>query len=122
MSNILVVDDEKIIATTLERVLKRAGHTVTVCHGGIEAIQTLQNNNGFDFIFLDFLMPEVGGGEVLDFAKKNLANVKVIMMTAYGDQQTKDSLLTRGASLVLAKPFDDIIELPNLLQKVGKKN
>ncbi len=115
MSTILVVDDEKIIATTLERVLKRAGHTVTVCNGGIEAIQALQKDQGFDCIFLDYLMPEVGGAEVLDFAKKNLPHAKVVMMTAYGDQATKEALVKKGASLVLAKPFDDILKIPELV-------
>lgn len=116
MSNILIVDDEKIIATTLERVLKRAGHVVTVCHGGIEAIQTLQENKSFDCIFLDYLMPEVGGSEVLDFARANLPKARVIMMTAYGDQATKDALIKKGASQVLAKPFDDILKIPELLK------
>ena len=116
MSSILVVDDEKIIASTLERVLKRAGHTVTVCNGGIEAIQTLQSQRPFDYVFLDFLMPEVGGSEVLDFLRAHHPTSKVIMMTAYGDQQTKELLITKGATMVLAKPFDDILKIPELLK------
>lgn len=119
MSSILVVDDEKIIASTLERVLKRAGHEVTVCNGGIEAIQILQTKNSFQFAFLDFLMPEVGGSEVLDFLRSHHPKTKVIMMTAYGDQQTKELLITKGAAVVLAKPFDDILKIPDLVKEVS---
>jgi CheY-like chemotaxis protein len=37
------------------------------------------------------------------------------MMTAYGDQATKEALVKKGASLVLAKPFDDILKIPELV-------
>lgn len=116
MANILVVDDEKIISSSLQRVLTRADHNVTVANNGIEAIKILEKQNLFDIIFLDLLMPEVGGAEVLDFAKHKLPNAKIFMMTAYGDQQAKDDLLKRGASKVFSKPFDDITKIPDFVR------
>lgn len=119
---ILVVDDEKIISGSLQRVLTRAGHEVVVANNGIEAIRTLGESKNFDLLFLDLLMPEIGGGEVLDFAVKAIPGVKVLMMTAYGDQGVREDLIKRGASRVLAKPFDDITQVPLLAAEIAKRS
>lgn len=116
MSKILVVDDERIISSSLQRILTRSGHTVQVANNGIEAIKALERSEGVDFLFVDLLMPEVGGGEVLDYAKKKFPQAKVLMMTAYGDLSVKEDLLSRGAECVLAKPFDDITKIPDLIR------
>ena len=116
MSRILVVDDEKIISHSLQRVLGRAGHAVEVANNGLEAIQLLEKSAaGPDLMFLDFLMPEIGGGEVLDFAKRKFPGCVVLMMTAYGDTAARNDLLARGAAQVLAKPFDDITKIPDVV-------
>lgn len=117
MSRILVVDDEKIISSSLQRVLVRAGHEVKVANNGVEALQVLTTERDFELIFLDLLMPEVGGAEVLDFVRKALPQAKVLMMTAYGDASVKEDLLQRGAARVLAKPFDDITQAPALVEE-----
>jgi CheY-like chemotaxis protein len=118
MSRILVVDDERIISLALGRILTKAGHQVQVANNGIEAIQVLGQGDGFDLIFVDLLMPEIGGAEVLEFAKKKFPAVKVLMMTAYGDSSVKEGLIQRGASQVLAKPFDDITRIPALVAEI----
>ena len=118
MSRIIVVDDEKIISSSLQRVLARAGHEVQVANNGLEAIKLLDSVPAVDLMFVDFLMPEIGGGEVLDFAKKRFPRARVLMMTAYGDSATRDNLLSRGATQVLAKPFDDITKIPELVAGV----
>lgn len=117
MKKVLIVDDEKIISTSLYRVLTRAGFSAQIANNGIEAIHILEKECAFDAIFLDLLMPEIGGGEVLDFAKKKIPSAKIFMMTAYGDILAKEDLLRRGANKVLAKPFDDITQIPHLLIK-----
>jgi DNA-binding NtrC family response regulator len=116
MANVLVVDDEKIISSSLQRVLSRAGHQVTVANHGADALRILSENT-FDLLFLDLLMPEIGGGDVLDFAKKRMPQAKVLMMTAYGDLSVREDLSARGAFRVLAKPFDDITQIPKLAEE-----
>jgi CheY-like chemotaxis protein len=115
MSRVFVVDDEKIISSSLQRILARAGHEVLTANSGIEAIRALSGLDRVDALFIDLLMPELGGGEVLDFAKKKFPGAKAFMMTAYGDAAVKEDLLARGATQVLAKPFDDITKIPELL-------
>jgi CheY-like chemotaxis protein len=114
MTRVLVVDDEKILSHSLQRVLTRAGYEVSVANHGAEAIGLLQDGLKPELIFLDLLMPEIGGGEVLDTARKLVPAAKVLMMTAYGDASVIENLIVRGASDVLHKPFDDITKIPEL--------
>ena len=118
MSRILVVDDEKIISNILQRVLQRAGHQVSVANHGVEALRILEAEPAFDLLFLDLLMPEIGGAEVLDFARKKDPKTKILMMTAYGDNSVKEDLVSRGAARVLAKPFEDVTAIPQLVNAV----
>lgn len=118
MPKILVVDDEKIISSSLCRVLSKAGHDVFVANNGVEAIRVFDEGTNFSFVFLDLLMPEIGGAEVLDFIIRKSPNTKVFMMTAYGDQLAKDDLISRGAHKVFSKPFDDITKIPEFINSM----
>lgn len=120
MAKILVVDDEKIISRSIQRVLTKVGHIVTVANNGLEAIQHLEtaSTQPFDLIFMDLLMPELSGSEVLDVAHQKTPSTKVLMMTAYGDLGAREDLLKRGATMVLSKPFDDMTKLPVLVSTI----
>jgi DNA-binding NtrC family response regulator len=114
---VLVVDDEKIISGALQRILARAGHEVQVANHGVEAMRLIEDANApFEFCFLDLLMPEVSGAVVLDHLKQRMPQATVFMMTAYGDVAVREDLMQRGAAKVLAKPFDDITRVPELLR------
>lgn len=114
---ILVVDDEKIISGALQRVLVRAGHEVSVGNHGSEALRIIEESQEpFEACFLDLLMPEISGATVLDMVKKKMPAARVFMMTAYGDLAVKEDLIRRGATRVLAKPFEDITKIPELLR------
>jgi len=113
---VLVIDDEKIISGALQRVLVRAGHEVFVGNHGIDAIRLIEEATiPFDACFLDLLMPEISGATILDLVKQKMPAVKVFMMTAYGDLAVREDLIKRGAVKVLAKPFEDITKIPELL-------
>jgi DNA-binding NtrC family response regulator len=113
---VMVCDDEKIISGALSRILKRAGHEVQVASHGVEALQLLEAaTEPFDYCFVDLLMPEVNGSVVLDFLKQRMPKCTVFMMTAYGDLAVREDLMRRGATKVLAKPFEDITKIPELL-------
>lgn len=114
---ILVVDDEKIISGALQRVLTRAGHEVSVGNHGSDAFRLIEETaSPFDACFLDLLMPEISGASVLDLVKSKMPTAKVFMMTAYGDLAVREDLMKRGAAAVLAKPFEDITKIPELLK------
>ncbi len=114
---VLVVDDEKIISGALQRMLARAGHEVLVANHGVDAMQLIEATaQPFDFCFVDLLMPEISGATVLDLLKRKMPHSTVFMMTAYGDVAVREDLIKRGAAKVLAKPFEDITKIPDLLR------
>ena len=117
MHKILVVDDEKMIADAIGRILTKAGHFVTVVTSGIEALGELKEKE-FDLAIMDLLMSELNGEELLDWIMSNKLKTKVLMMTAYGDARLRQQLLDKGASDVLAKPFDDIFAITRLVDKL----
>lgn len=107
----------------MQRILERAGHLVKVANNGLEAIQQIEEakNDPYDLAFMDLLMPEIGGSEVLDIIRLKAPSTKVLMMTAYGDLSAREDLLRRGAILVLSKPFEDLTKIPDLVSEVLAK-
>ena len=117
MAKILVVDDEKMIASALQRVLAKSGHEVKTASNGLEAIQLLEGEN-FSLIFLDLLMPEMNGSDLMEWLRVHRPQAKYIVMTAYGDQAAKETIMQKGAQLILAKPFENILEIPKLVERL----
>ena len=81
---ILVVDDEKIKRITLADDLAAQGHEVAMAGDGDEALEKLSQGR-FDVVVTDLKMPKLDGIELLKRIKQGpLADMEVIMMTAYG--------------------------------------
>jgi DNA-binding NtrC family response regulator len=112
---IIVVDDERMIAEAIGRVLSRAGHEVSIFSSSLEALAEMQKST-FDVAILDLLMSELNGEELLDWLTANKPNTKVLIMTAYGDIKLRQILLEKGAKDVLAKPFEDIFAFASLVE------
>jgi CheY-like chemotaxis protein len=119
--HVLIADDEKIIAQTLTRAMKKFQHEVTTAFGGIEAIQKLREGPKPDIVLVDYLMPEMSGLEVLAVAKSLHPDLPVAIMTAFGDPETKERLRSRGAALVLEKPFADVFAVVKYLEDLVPK-
>jgi len=62
---IFVIDDQRIIGDLFDITLGYRGHEITLIQNPLEAIETIKNNS-FDIVFLDILMPEKNGVEVLE--------------------------------------------------------
>jgi len=105
---ILVVDDEKIIRSTLEALLG-TDYGLHFAENGIEglalAIQTQP-----DIILLDVMMPKMNGFEVCRQIRANklLAEIPIIMITALDDRASRMEGLRAGADDFIAKPFDSM--------------
>src|SRR4030067_5174 len=81
---ILIVDDEKIKRITLADDLVAEGHDVVMAGDGEEALEKLAHGR-FDVVVTDLKMPKLDGLELLKRIKQGpLAEMEVIMMTAYG--------------------------------------
>jgi DNA-binding response OmpR family regulator len=103
--HVLVVDDDAPIRSLIAKVLERAGITVRLAKDGAEALQ-LFNDQRFDVIVLDLMMPTLSGYEVLDYLESRLdAHTAVIVVTAAGDADVV-RLQGRRVHSILRKPFD----------------
>jgi CheY-like chemotaxis protein len=101
--SVLIVDDEELIITMLERKLKRYFKRVDTAANGKEAIDKCKNYN-FDLIISDIKMPVMNGIMFLKEIRKKDLNKRVIFMSAYDENEYFIELLNNGADGFLLKP------------------
>lgn len=103
MAKILIVDDEQDIAELISDVLTDAGFETVIKNDGYAAIEEI-NNNTFDLILLDIMMPNLSGTETCNKIR-DLVSCPIIFVTA--KNQTLDKLLgfELGADDYITKPF-----------------
>ena len=107
MARILLIDDDDPVRTMLRLLLTHHGHTVVEAANGREGMRLFQTGNT-DLVITDLVMPEAEGFEVLAELRKNLPQVKVIVITGGVRGKTANFLemaLRLGADKALAKPF-----------------
>ena len=102
---ILIVDDEEIVIRSCRRILEDAGTVVESVMDGWEALRKVDENH-YDVVVLDIMMPKVDGLEVLQHVKERHPDVDVIMMTGLSQVQTAVKAMKLGAFDYLSKPFD----------------
>ncbi len=116
---ILVVDDEKIKRVTLADDLMGQGHEVVTAADGLEALGLLEREV-FDVLVTDVKMPKLDGMELLKQLKHGpLADIAVIMMTAYGSIPVAVEAMKLGAFDFVTKPFrnEDLFPVIARLQR-----
>ncbi len=105
MADILIVDDEKILANSLGILFRDEGHQVTTVHGIGEAITRLEHLSP-DVALLDLRLPDGSGLEVLRAIRLKHPDAQVVMMTAHGDTATAVESVKLGAVDYINKPFE----------------
>jgi len=121
MAQILVVDDSAFARATLKQKLTEAGHVVAEAASGVEALEMLATQR-FDLVTMDLLMPEMEGGELLQNIRKLSPSIPVVVITADIQTQTREELMTRGASAFLNKPVDFNTLLDKINRLLSEKN
>jgi DNA-binding NtrC family response regulator len=119
---ILVADDEKIKRITLADDLAAQGHDVATASNGAEAFEKLSQGR-FDVLVTDLKMPKLDGLELLKRIKQGpLADMEVIMMTAYGSIPVAVEAVKLGAFDFLTKPFrnEDVFPLLARIEREKK--
>lgn len=105
MKTILIVDDQPGIRLLLDEVFSVEGfHTITAGNGR-EALQKAGESRP-DVVLLDMKMPGMDGIEILKRLKKEQQDLRVMMMTAYGELDLIEESITCGAARYFTKPFD----------------
>ena len=117
MSRILIVDDNKLNIKVGTKILKEYNLDITPCESGFECINKIENNNKFDIILLDIMMPKMGGVETLKRLKQiNGFNIPVIALTADAIQGRENKYFEVGFDGYLSKPIEHS-ELKKVLSK-----
>jgi DNA-binding response OmpR family regulator len=112
--NVLVIEDDKRIASLVERALREDGHRVALSHNGQEGADMLLAG-GYDAALLDILLPGMDGFAVLERIRARHCKTPVLVLTAVDAVPKILHAFDLGADDYLVKPF--ILEI--LLARVG---
>lgn len=107
---ILIIEDEALIAKSLKKLIEMKGHNAKIVSSGTDAIELIKEHS-FDRIICDLMLQDISGFDVIEESKERYSNeeisAKFIIMTAYSSGQ----ILEKASSykcIVLSKPFSDI--------------
>ena len=113
--NILLVDDDRILVTTLTHGLRKAmgeNTSVAACFGGSEALSLLATQ-AFDIVISDHHMPAMTGFELLTQIRQDHRDTKLVLASAFGTEELEKEADQLGIGYI-TKPF----ELPFLVQLI----
>jgi CheY-like chemotaxis protein len=122
---ILVVDDEPdvevLFRQQFRRDLRTGRYSMEFAQSAPAALQRIGDAGDASLILIlsDINMPGMSGLELLPEAKAMRPDVPIIMITAYGDAETKRKALERGAESLLTKPIDFVILRNEIDMRVG---
>lgn len=122
MINILIVEDEKAIANLIYVNLSDEGYRCQCAFDGKTGADLIEQNI-YDLILLDILLPEIDGYELMDYIRPT--GTPVIFITARGTVQDRIKGLKLGADDYIVKPFqvgELLARVEAVLRRVGKSN
>ena len=103
--HILVIDDDPVIGKLFTSSLEDSNNEVTTTLSSLEALDLISKRH-FDLIFLDLMMPELDGSEILRHIRQTNSNVPVVIITGYPDSNLMNRAMEYGHFAVIKKPFD----------------
>lgn len=109
---ILIVDDEKDVETLFRqkfrKEVKNNSLELVFAFSGQEALDLLEKSDSPEviYIFSDINMPGMTGLELLEKVKKRFPQIKVSMISAYGDAENYNKAISSGAKEFFTKPID----------------
>jgi PAS domain S-box-containing protein len=116
-SQILLVDDHKVIRDVTSRMLSSLGYTVTTAADGKEALQYYRTNRDrIDLVILDMVMPRMSAEECFGEIRKINPDVKVVLSTGYVNNHRVQEILDQGMAGFVQKPYQ-LEELSKVVEK-----
>lgn len=112
---ILIVDDQYGIRVLLHEVFQKEGYQTFQAANGFQALDIVKKDCP-DLVILDMKIPGMDGIEILKHVKEINRDIKVILMTAYGELDMIQEAKELGALMHFAKPFD-IDEIRSAVRK-----
>lgn len=120
MNRILIVEDDRAISRLIEMSLTKNGYSCSTAFDGLDASRLIEDET-FDLILLDVMLPEIDGFELMEYIKEY--HTPVIFITAKSGVSDRVKGLRMGAEDYIVKPFD-LMELnarvENVLRRYNK--
>jgi DNA-binding response OmpR family regulator len=101
----MIVEDDKDMNKILSEIISEKGFSVSNFHDGNTALQQFKKSL-FSLVILDYNLPNMTGLELLESIKSIDPAVKVLMISAHGDNRLKDKAREFGVKDFIDKPFD----------------
>jgi len=117
--NVLIIEDEKALATELEIFLTNYNYICEVCYNGVSGSEKI-GINLYDFILIDLGLPDYDGLDLLKEAKKHNPEAVCIILTARAEVYDRIKGLDLGADDYLPKPFS-LLELQSRMQAITRR-
>jgi putative nucleotidyltransferase with HDIG domain len=102
---ILVVDDEAAVRSIVAAMLDHLGYAATTAEGAQQALHHLREDQAYDLVISDIMMPGTDGLTLLDHLCADYPAIPVVMLTAVHDIHVATNAFRRGAVDYLLKPF-----------------
>lgn len=102
---ILIVEDEKLLADSIGKLLKSKGFDVETAYDG-EMGKEYAELGIYDLLILDVMMPKMNGYELAEKIRAKHLGTPILMLTAKSDLEDRIHGLNSGADYYLTKPFD----------------
>ena len=109
-ATILVVDDEPdleaLVLQKFRRQIREGAVAFMFAHDGIEALQSIETHPHIDMVVSDINMPRMDGLSLLQKLQETEEKKSTIIVSAYGDAETRRKAIENGAVGLLTKPID----------------
>ncbi|MEJ2744489.1 MAG: response regulator transcription factor [bacterium] len=104
MERILIVDDEKKLLGSLKDLFVAQGYEVLCATGGEEGVK-LALEKAPNLVILDIMLPDISGNDVCRRIKEKMPSIRILMLSAKGEEIDKVVGLELGADDYMTKPF-----------------
>ena len=121
---VLIVDDELSILVPLKFLLEKNNYRVDLAQSGKDALDMITQSKP-DLVLLDIMLPGIDGWEVCEIIRlnENLRDVKIVFLTARGQNEEIAKGLALGADAYIVKPFSNAVlvdTVKGLLEKTDQ--
>ena len=119
--NVLVVDDEPVLAELVSMALRYEGWKIATAGDGATAI-ALARDNPPDVVVLDVMLPDMSGLDVLHKLREQIPGLPLLLLTAKDSVEDRIAGLTAGGDDYVTKPFsleEVVLRLRALLRRTG---
>lgn len=105
MAHVILIEDDALVRTLLEKRLKLAGWSVTALRDGRDLVGTAERVNA-DLILLDLGLPHVDGLSLVEDLRARGVRTPILVLTAYDLPHLHATVRSTGANDLVQKPYD----------------